>query len=588
MADIYDLAQSINRRRKQASQGYASGWEDLPMQVMKMMDTREKEKRVDNINMAETLGETFKHIKTPEGLSKWKSSLNQLKVDGANDSQIKLMTDMYDTAADEWNTNYTNFTNAVDMGSEFINSEGFSDEEDEWLNLPELAKKNKYDSPVDFISFEKERVMNMMDDLKVGVDGGMTYGGKDKKVIRKLGKYAQSLDLATQTLLGDGIITPEEAQHIAIGDTKLYQADKERALGEAVTMIKKGMNDTDSYDKFLDWVNKKEITSLTQSDSLNNFGINLDDHTSSLSDGTTVINYDTLRTKILDKKELNESSIVRHNNKYKNWAGRLFAEGEFGVETEDDFITDNPLDLNKDGTISEEERLEGEKSKDLELKNNEMQANQEKAKENTVGNIFNVGGADVEVYEPIPPMRGGSQRKEQAMALGEKSYSDVQKNYVPAQTGDFVATNLKWEDADKNLQATLDNYDLSLDDVSSYVTKNIGEGKKSGKDFEKRFQAFLDKNGSDQKARDILYAINPSLYNIKKGAIRRLAGFQPGNPRGAEGQMVGFNKNPSSKRMTDYIKGWKDNRSKGNVNNLIGYNQMILLYNFIGQEKGNK
>tara|TARA_R100000742_G_C4279368_1_gene103748 strand:- start:4240 stop:6003 length:1764 start_codon:yes stop_codon:yes gene_type:complete len=587
MADIFDLARSINARRKQASQGYASGWEDLPMQVMEIIDTRAKEKRVDNINMAETLGETFKHIKTPEGLSKWKSSLNQLKVDGADDAQIKLMTDMYDTAADEWSTNYTNFTNAVDMGSEFINSEGFSDEEDEWLNLSELAKKNEYDSTVDFISFEKERVMNMMDDLKVGVDGGMSYGGKDKEVIRKLGKYAQSLDLATQTLLGDGIITPEEAQHIAIGDTKLYQADKERALGEAVTMIKEGMSDADSYDKFLTWTDKKEM-SAEQAGQLGNFNIDVNSYISNLSDGTSVVDYDSLRTKILEKKELNESSIVRHNTKYKNWAGRPFVEGEFGVETEDDFIIDNPLDLNQDGVIDEEEKLKAKKSQELKLEADKMKVNQEKAKENTVSNIFNVGGADVEVYESISPMGGGSQRKEQATALGEKSYSDVQKNYVPAQTGDFVATNLKWEDADKNLQATLDNYDLSLDDVSSYVTKNIGEGKKSGKDFEKRFQAFLDKNGSDQKARDILYAINPNLYNIKKGAIRRLAGFQPGNPRGAEGQMVGFNKNPSSKRMTDYIKGWKDNRSKGNVNNLIGYNQMILLYNFIGQEKGNK
>lgn len=44
MADIYDLAQSINRRRQQASQGYASGWEDLPVQVMKMLEARDEKK----------------------------------------------------------------------------------------------------------------------------------------------------------------------------------------------------------------------------------------------------------------------------------------------------------------------------------------------------------------------------------------------------------------------------------------------------------------------------------------------------------------------------------------------------------------
>ena len=46
MADIFDLARSINRKREQASQGYGSPLEDLPMQLMQIMDTRAKEKRV--------------------------------------------------------------------------------------------------------------------------------------------------------------------------------------------------------------------------------------------------------------------------------------------------------------------------------------------------------------------------------------------------------------------------------------------------------------------------------------------------------------------------------------------------------------
>jgi len=47
MADIFDLARSINARRKQASQGYASGFEDLPMQVMEMIQDN---KRLDMEN----------------------------------------------------------------------------------------------------------------------------------------------------------------------------------------------------------------------------------------------------------------------------------------------------------------------------------------------------------------------------------------------------------------------------------------------------------------------------------------------------------------------------------------------------------
>ena len=47
MADIFDLAKSINRRREQASQGYSSGWEDLPLQVMEIM---QENKRLDMEN----------------------------------------------------------------------------------------------------------------------------------------------------------------------------------------------------------------------------------------------------------------------------------------------------------------------------------------------------------------------------------------------------------------------------------------------------------------------------------------------------------------------------------------------------------
>ena len=41
MADIFDLARSINARKQQASQGYSSPLEDLPLQFMEIMADRE-------------------------------------------------------------------------------------------------------------------------------------------------------------------------------------------------------------------------------------------------------------------------------------------------------------------------------------------------------------------------------------------------------------------------------------------------------------------------------------------------------------------------------------------------------------------
>ena len=44
MADIFDLAKNINRQKEQASQGYSSGWEELPIQIAKIM---QENKRLD-------------------------------------------------------------------------------------------------------------------------------------------------------------------------------------------------------------------------------------------------------------------------------------------------------------------------------------------------------------------------------------------------------------------------------------------------------------------------------------------------------------------------------------------------------------
>ena len=43
MADIFDLALQRNKRKQQSQQGYSSPWEDLPLQVAKLIATRDKD-----------------------------------------------------------------------------------------------------------------------------------------------------------------------------------------------------------------------------------------------------------------------------------------------------------------------------------------------------------------------------------------------------------------------------------------------------------------------------------------------------------------------------------------------------------------
>ena len=69
MADILDLAKSIMAQKAQASQGYSSPLEKLPLQVAQIMDTRAKEKRVSLKNDSVLLSNLIKNANTEDEIN---------------------------------------------------------------------------------------------------------------------------------------------------------------------------------------------------------------------------------------------------------------------------------------------------------------------------------------------------------------------------------------------------------------------------------------------------------------------------------------------------------------------------------------
>jgi hypothetical protein len=109
MADIFDLARSINRQRQQSQQGYSSPLEQLPLQVMEVMNTRRKEKRVSLKNDSIILSELIKNASTEEEIQNVSKLANQYGKDAYSDPETKLYGEAIGMQANQKKDAYNQF-----------------------------------------------------------------------------------------------------------------------------------------------------------------------------------------------------------------------------------------------------------------------------------------------------------------------------------------------------------------------------------------------------------------------------------------------------------------------------------------------
>ena len=122
MADIFDLAKSINKRREQASQGYSSGWEDLPMQVMEIMDTRAKEKRVSLKNDSVLLSNLIKGATTEEEIANARQLANKYAKDSSKHDSTKLYGEAINQQFNSKQAAYNQFKSSAEWFDNQINT----------------------------------------------------------------------------------------------------------------------------------------------------------------------------------------------------------------------------------------------------------------------------------------------------------------------------------------------------------------------------------------------------------------------------------------------------------------------------------
>ena len=231
MADIYDLAQSINRRRQQASQGYSSGWEDLPLQVMKIMDTRAKEKRVSLKNDSIILSQLIGGATSEDEINNALKVANQYGIDASSDPETQLYGNLITQKASQRRDEYNQFKASAEWIDNQLKEEG-------GMEYFEMSEE-------ELMSISPEELTKRMDEV-ASFSGGMRSGLSNKfkyrkgahsldKINKTFAEYEQKLEDAIAANVTGKKITQEEAMAIMLGDYEGAKKTAEATINKNIT-----------------------------------------------------------------------------------------------------------------------------------------------------------------------------------------------------------------------------------------------------------------------------------------------------------------------------------------------------------------
>ena len=263
MADIFDLAQSINRQKKQATQGYSSPLEMLPLQVAQIMATRDKEKRVSLKNDSEFLSKMIANAKTPEQLANVTNLTNTHIKETYRDPETRLYGEALGMQIDNKNSAHKSYIAAMKWADSMSNKEvGYDDGTESGIkrkNALELSEDDLTSLTGDDFKNLFETYQGYEDAIAQGQAHEFKYTrGKssNKTLITQLGKYRDTLDSAIQAHLSGKVITDNEAVCIAMGK---YNECKKEVVGDISKDIKHYRDSISRTQKAIDALRKSGL-----------------------------------------------------------------------------------------------------------------------------------------------------------------------------------------------------------------------------------------------------------------------------------------------------------------------------------------
>ena len=333
------------------------------------------------------------------GMNIYEDKLNKFTLDaqkfGGYDDNI-VQADTLRMLGNQKKQMLGDFSMAIQDASDFINTDQFLDQADEFVNIQDtidrlnkdLKTKNKkeHGSVADFLQSELANANRLHDNMVAGfqIQGDEIVGTNfrynkaetnDKETFRKLNLYRDRLELAVKSLAGDKMISPEEAEAILIGNEKHYLQAKGDALRKAEYNYKANKGMVVKYDGLINTALQKM---LSANDIFNMEGLD-DEGKLKMGGNLTAGSWDKIVQQLTNKK--GEYAELRNiaNQNYKNWYGSEFEKLEGGMSEEE--IEAFNLKLKQEQEEQEKKELEEEKIKLEETKQRyEEPKEKEKAK----------------------------------------------------------------------------------------------------------------------------------------------------------------------------------------------------------------
>ena len=313
-------------------------------------ETREK----SNVNdVFQNINNAMKIVNNVEGLTNMQNSLHNIQDSANKYGETAISYGVMDEALKSKKAQIGLFNSAVDQANDMINGTTFLEQTTDFTALTNpdsdiysmiMGEKNadgtqRFASIIDWVSQEYGKTDNLQRKLKQGIDAGYNYNKKnisDGDAFNKIESYKKRLDVAMQALLGDEVITPDEASHIIIGDKESYNTVKTNKL----TKIGAGIEEYDSMIKYLDKIlaggtsysqavkdsmNEEDKNSFLQANLMNELGLLDDEDKEAKIEKFNEVGLDfnsiSLRQDILDAQDSYEQSRNKLIDNYKMWDG---------------------------------------------------------------------------------------------------------------------------------------------------------------------------------------------------------------------------------------------------------------------------
>jgi len=271
---------------------------------------------------------------TEEQLNSVMSALDNIKEYSSEYDSTNFNQNAIRFAAENKKAAYDDFSNAIQQADEFFKSDKYKSKSADWVDLDATRESLNeqglnYESNLEMISNEYLKIGTLRNKITAGAAqfripkiGDGTFDEDQLSV--NIGNYQRSLDNALTAMVGDGVITMDEAENIT--KANFTSADMKSLRNEKKSMFTTEIKQSDSI---LLGLQNEQLSLLTGDDLIGQLmNLGLDEETLKLASGDFIAGNKTAEQTIRELIDAEQTRNRELRNKYKQAVGYYYADEE--------------------------------------------------------------------------------------------------------------------------------------------------------------------------------------------------------------------------------------------------------------------